>query len=194
MDKKNKYNAIVIGVSAGGFKTMPLIINGLKKNFLLPILIVQHIGADSGQNAYLSKLSSVCDLIVKQADDKEEIKPGYIYLAPPDYHLLIEKNKTLSLNIDEKVHYSRPSIDVLFETAAHAYQDKLLAIILTGASVDGTNGAKVIKKYGGSIIVQNPDEAISSIMPASVINNVDVDKILIIKKINKFLCDLFSEK
>ncbi len=184
-----KYKAIVIGTSAGGLNALQIILNPLPDDFALPILIVQH--RSPAPNDFLAlSLNSSCQLLVKEAEEKEDIKPGYVYIAPANYHLLIEQDKTLSLSIDEKVRYSRPSIDVLFETAAEVYQSALIGIILTGANNDGTAGLKKIKAYGGLIIAQNPATAESEMMPSSAIKANIVDKILSLTEITPFLVDL----
>ena len=118
---------------------------------------------------------------------RKKILPGTLYIAPANYHLLIEKDFTFSLNIDNKVNYSRPSIDVLFETAAYAYQDKLIAVILTGANSDGTDGMKTVKRHNGLTIAQNPKEAKNKEMPMSAIKKKVVDRVLSVNEINKLI-------
>jgi two-component system, chemotaxis family, protein-glutamate methylesterase/glutaminase len=185
--KKIKYKAIVIGVSAGGLKTLPKVIKGLDSGFPLPIIMVQHTVPENDFVSYIDYLRKTCTINIKVADEKEKILPGTLYIAPANYHLLIETDFTFSLNIDEKVKFSRPSIDVLFETAAYAYQDKLIAVILTGASDDGTDGMKTVKKYNGLTIAQNPEEAYAKAMPESAIKQKVVYKILYTSEINKLL-------
>src|SRR5690606_35205527 len=118
---------------------------------------------------WIDILDSMCFLRVKEADEKEKIKPGCVYIAPPNYHLLIEKNETFSLSIDEKVNYARPSIDVLFDSAAYVYYDQLIGVVMTGANHDGAMGLKKIKENGGMTIVQDPETAISRFMPEAAI-------------------------
>jgi two-component system chemotaxis response regulator CheB len=171
------YEAIVIGVSSGGMNAMKIIFALLPKEFSTPIIIVQHIGAHSG-NLWIEFINDKSHMVVKEADEKEKIEQGHTYIAPPNYHLLIEKNKTFSLTIDERVNFSRPSIDVLFESAAEAYKNTLIGIILTGSNKDGTNGLKRIHEHGGLTIVQNPETAESPFMPASAIAAFQPDHIL----------------
>jgi two-component system chemotaxis response regulator CheB len=171
------YEAIVIGVSSGGMNAMKVLFTQLPKGFRIPIVIVQHISARSN-NQWISILNDKSNLPVKEADEKEKIEQGAIYIAPPNYHLLIEKNKTFSLTIDARVNYARPSIDVLFESAAEAYKNKLIGIILTGSNNDGTLGLKRIKDLGGLTIAQDPATAESGYMPASAIGAMQVDHIL----------------
>ena len=183
------YEAIVIGVSSGGLKAMKSIFYHLPNDFNTPIIVVQHIGANS-DSQWIKILNDHCKLNVKEADEKEKIKEGTIYVAPPNYHLLIEKNKTFSLTIDERVNFARPAIDVLFDSAAEAYKNKLIGIILTGSSADGTAGLKKIKEYGGLTIAQDPKTAESPYMPASAIAAFQMDHILPLEGISDFLIKL----
>jgi two-component system, chemotaxis family, protein-glutamate methylesterase/glutaminase len=172
-----KYEAIVIGVSSGGMNAMKVIFSLLPKNFKTPFIIVQHIGKQSN-NKWIELINNTSNICIKEADEKEKIAQGFAYIAPPNYHLLIEKTKTFSLTVDERVNFSRPSIDVLFESAAEAFKNKLIGVILTGSSIDGTSGLKRIKECGGVTIVQDPATAESDYMPASAIAAIQVDYIL----------------
>jgi two-component system chemotaxis response regulator CheB len=171
------YEAIVIGVSSGGMNAMKIMFSLLPTDFNIPIIIVQHISPRS-DNQWITLLNDKSSLHIKEADEKEKIEKGKIYIAPPNYHLLIEKNKTFSLTIDERVNFARPSIDVLFESAAEVYKNKLIGVILTGSNNDGTEGMKRIKEYGGLTIAQDPETAESAFMPASVIAAMQVDQVL----------------
>ncbi|MEJ7586545.1 MAG: chemotaxis protein CheB [Ferruginibacter sp.] len=171
------YEAIVMGVSTGGMNAMKVVFSALPGSFSLPIIIVQHIAANS-DTRWIDFLNNHSHLYIKEADEKEKIEKGKIYLAPANYHLLIESDKTFSLTISERVNFSRPSVDVLFESAAETYREKLIGIILTGANTDGTAGMKRIKQYGGLTIVQDPGTAQSRQMPASAISAVTVDHVL----------------
>jgi two-component system chemotaxis response regulator CheB len=184
-----QYEAIVIGVSSGGMNAMKVLFSLLPKGFKTPIIIVQHINPHS-DNYWITLLNEKSNLFIKEADEKEKIKQGVVYIAPANYHLLIEKNKTFSLTIDERVNFARPSIDVLFESAAEAYKDKLIGIILTGSNNDGTNGMKRIKEYGGLTIAQDPKTAESGFMPASAISALQIDHILTLNGIIKLLKEL----
>ena len=187
-----KYEAIVIGASTGGLNALTEILAPLPADFRLPMLVVQHrLSSPDDLLAFI--LNESCQLRVKEADEKEPIKPGSVYIAPANYHLLVERDKTLSLSIDAKVCYSRPSIDILFETAADAYLSGLVGIILTGASHDGTAGLKKIKKDGGLTIAQNPTTAESEIMPLSAIRENIVDKICSLTEISSFLFHLSEQ-
>ncbi len=181
-----KYEAIVMGVSSGGLNAMKILFSLLPVNFGPPIILVQHISARS-DNQWINLLKGKTNLHIKEADEKEKIETGYIYVAPPNYHLMIEKNKTFSLTIDERVNFARPSIDVMFESAAEAYRDKLIGIVLTGSNNDGTKGIKRIQDYGGLTIVQDPQTAESPYMPASAIAAIKPDYILNLEDIIKLL-------
>lgn len=183
------YEAIVIGVSAGGMNALKVMFSILPKDFNLPIIIVQHISPRS-DNQWIKLLNDKSNLYMKEADEKEKIEHGIVYIAPPNYHLLIEKNKTFSLTIDERVNYARPSIDVLFESAAEVYKNKLIGVVLTGSSSDGTNGIKRIKECAGLAIIQNPKTAESHYMPASAIAAVKPDYILSLEDITDLLVKL----
>ena len=188
-----RYEAIVIGVSSGGMNAMKVMFSLLPKDFNTPIIIVQHISAHS-DNLWIKLLNDQNNLSIKEADEKENIEYGKVYIAPPNYHLLIEKDKTFSLTIDERVNFARPSIDVLFESAAEAYKDKLIGVVLTGSNNDGTNGIKRIQECGGLTIIQDPETAESSYMPASAIAVIKPDYILSLEDIIQLLIKLDKQK
>jgi len=168
---------VVVGVSSGGMEVLFAILPSLPKKFLLPIIIVQHMHAESDN--YLAKsLNDKSSLLVKEACEKEKLKPGVVYIAPPNYHLLIEKDRTFSLEVGERVNFSRPSIDVLFDSAVDVYGARLIGIILTGANYDGCRGLKRIKARGGMAVVQDPVTAEVSSMPVSALTLTEVDYIL----------------
>lgn len=169
--------AIVIGASAGGVKALIPLLQALPIDFAPAVLIVLHLPPEPP--SLLPQLfARYCKLPLKEAEDKESICSGTVYLAPANYHLLVEPEKTLALSVDEPEHYSRPSIDLLFESAAYAYRQRLLSIVLTGASVDGTRGVKIVRQLGGKAWVQNPDEAEARIMPASALAKAGADRVL----------------
>lgn len=181
-----RYDAIVIGVSSGGMNAMNIMFPLFPKEFKIPIIIVQHINARS-DSQWIALLNNKSNLRVKDVDEKELIEQGFIYIAPPNYHLLIEKNRTFSLTVDDRVNFARPSIDVMFESAAEAFKNKLIGIILTGSNSDGSKGIKRIKECGGLTIIQNPKTAESSYMPTSAIAAIKPDYILPLKEIMKLL-------
>ena len=163
-----KMEAVVIGASAGAGAALSQLLPPLRKEFPLPILIVVHVPADRPSN-FPKLLQAKCRITVKEAEDKESIRPGTVYFAPPDYHLLVEKERRLSLSNEEPVQYSRPSIDVLFETAADTYGKALLAIVLTGANQDGARGARAVSEAGGLVMVQIPESAEADMLPKSTL-------------------------
>ncbi len=177
-----RYEAIVIGVSAGGMNALSTILSGLPVDFALPIIIVQHMDPDSRD--YLPEhLDQKCNISVKEAEEKEKITKGVAYIAPPNYHLLVEEDRTFSLSVDDWVNYSRPSIDVMFESAADVYGRRLVGVVLTGANADGSAGLKKIKKAGGLAIVQDPATAHVDIMPKAAIAASRVDHVLPLEEI-----------
>lgn len=167
---------VVIGTSLGGLVALKTLLQRLKHNFPIPIAVVQHRHKNSG--SIIRDLLQVSTILpIREVEDKDEIRSGYVYLAPPDYHLLVESNY-FTLSIDEPVCYARPSIDVLFESAADAYGKQVVGIVLTGANQDGAAGAAAIKTKGGCLIVQTPATAESPVMPAAAIARTCPDWIL----------------
>ncbi len=183
------YQAVVIGVSAGGLSALEQIITALPADFCLPVMIVQHISKDY-PNYLVNHFTEKSKLPVTEGKDKEEIKDGTIYFAPPDYHLLLEPDKTFTLSVDDKVNFCRPAIDVLFKSAAEVYFDRLIGVILTGANSDGANGLLAIKQMGGLTIVQSPETAEVDVMPKAAIASTDVDHIIAVNRIGHFLATL----
>lgn len=191
---QTKYEIIVVGASAGGIEATKKFLAPLPTDFPLPIVIIQHMDQEA-DNVFLAQLlMESCPLKVKEVSEKESIRPGIVYITPPNYHLLIEEDKTFSLSVDPKVNWARPSIDVLFESAADVYGDTLIGIIMTGASSDGGNGLKKIKEHGGLTIVQDPKEAYSDFMPKTAIERTQVDYILHIKDISQLIINLSNNK
>jgi len=188
-----KYSAVVIGVSAGGMNALGQILPVLPKEFPLPVIIVQHISPQS-DTYMIQHFNRHSNITVKEADEKELIKPGVAYFAPPNYHLLIEEDHSFSLSTEERVNYSRPSVDVLFESAIDAYCSRLIGIILTGANNDGSKGLQKIKACGGLAIVQEPSTAEVSAMPEAAIKLSKVDHILKLEEIGPLLVKLSKEK
>jgi two-component system chemotaxis response regulator CheB len=164
----NPTEAVVIGASAGALGALSVILPALPAGFRLPLIVVVHVPSD--KRSMLAELfQAKCRIPVREAEDKEPINPGTVYFAPSDYHLLVETEKSLSLSSDEPVLFSRPSIDVLFESAADSYGSALIAIILTGANQDGAKGMRAVAEAGGITLVQNPDGAFASAMPEAAI-------------------------
>jgi two-component system chemotaxis response regulator CheB len=160
--------AIVVGASAGALEALSVILPALPANYRLPVLIVVHVPPDK-KIVLVELFRHKCRIAVHEAEDKEPIQSGNIYFAPADYHLLVEKDGSVSLSSDEPVLYSRPAIDVLFESAADAYGPDLIGIVLTGANEDGANGIRAIVAAGGTAIVQSPEGAFASAMPRAAL-------------------------
>jgi two-component system chemotaxis response regulator CheB len=185
----HKYEVVVLGCSMGGMSAMEQIFSVLPEDFPVPIIVAQHRYRTSGE-ALPSFLRRHSKLNVVDAVDKQWIHPGNVYLAPADYHLYVDRGGELSLSVDAAVAYSRPSIDVLFESAADAYLGGTVAVVLTGANADGARGAKRIKERGGFIVVQDPKTAESPEMPSAAIAATRVDRILPLNRIGPFLVEL----
>lgn len=160
--------AVVIGASAGGVHALLQVLPALPDDFSAAILVVVHI-PPRRDNALVALLAERCRLNVKEAEDKEPIVPGTIYMGPPDYHLLVESDGTIALSSDETVNHSRPAIDVLFESAADAFGDRLAGIIMTGANHDGARGLRAVCDAGGHAIVQAPATAEVAYMPEAAL-------------------------
>jgi two-component system chemotaxis response regulator CheB len=184
-----KYEAVVIGASAGGLYALSAILEALPVNFRIPVIIVQHRSKDE-RTLLEEVLAHKCRIRIKQADEKETIEKGIVYFAPADYHLLIERNRTFSLSCDARVNFSRPSIDVLFETASEVYKNKLLAIILTGANNDGAEGMRLVKEKGGTTIAQNPLTAQYPVMPKAALDTGSIQHVLDLREIRSFLINI----
>ncbi|MDE3016423.1 MAG: chemotaxis protein CheB [Pseudomonadota bacterium] len=183
------YEAIVIGVSAGGLQALKILLPVLPASFPLPIAVVQHIGerSDGFLATYLNQISKI---MVKEAEDKEPLCSGIAYLAPPGYHLLIEPGRIFGLSVDARINYSCPSIDVLFESAAHAFGESLIGIVLTGANADGAQGLKIIRAYGRRAIVQNPKTAEAAAMPQAALAATKADYVVDLEQIAPLLLRL----
>lgn len=185
------FELVVIGTSWGGLKAIEILLSGLPKKFPLAIAIVQHRQKNAGE--LLCELLQHHSLLpVLEVEDKQIIAPGHVYLAPADYHLLVEPGN-FALSTEAPVLYSRPSIDLLFESAADAYTSRAIGVILTGANRDGALGLASLKKRGGLAIVQDPTEAESSYMPTAAIAATQVDTILPLAKITSCLIELANK-
>ena len=181
--------AVFIGGSAGSlevlFRLLPLLMPEIK-----PAIIITLHRRSMGDSSLTDLLATKTLLPTREAEDKDLILPGHIYLAPSDYHLLIEKNRTFSLDDSEKINFSRPSLDVTFETAADTYSSHAVGIILSGANDDGTRGLIALKNSGGIVIAQDPLTAQMPLMPQHAINQVNVDFILDTVRIAHFINSL----
>jgi len=172
-----RIEAIVLGASAGSIRALSVLLSALPSDFQLPVLAVVHVPPDR-KNELSAVFARRCLRPVREAEDKEPIAAGTIYLAPPNYHMLIEGDRTIALSMDEPVHFSRPSIDVLFDSAADAYGPRLLAAVLTGANEDGAAGLRAVHEAGGLALVQDPATAPSPEMPLAALRAVPTAEVL----------------
>jgi two-component system, chemotaxis family, protein-glutamate methylesterase/glutaminase len=176
---------VVIGTSSGGLSALQVLLPGLGEKFPCPLVIAQHRGRDGvgGLREYMQKS---CPLPIEEPEDKAPIEPGRVYLAPHDYHLLVEKGH-FALSIDAPVWHARPSINVLFESAADAYAELAVGVILSGVGGDGARGLAVIKERGGSALVEDPATAAYPAMPQAALAATSVDRVLPLSEIAPFL-------
>ena len=181
---------IAIGTSLGGLNALSTLLAALPQALPVPIVIVQHRAVSTDGVGLADLLQQQTALKVVEAEDKIPLEPGTVYLAPADYHLLVESRGMLALSTDGPVRAARPSIDVFFETAAEAYGRALLGVLLTGASADGAQGLAAIKAQGGRAIVQDPATAECRTMPAAALAATAVDYVLPLAKIGEHLVTL----
>ena len=181
--------AIVIGASAGGVEALLNILTPLREGFGLPIVVVLHL-PDERRSHLAEVFARRVALPVLEASDKSRIEAGTLYFAAPGYHLSVEQDRSFSLSLEDRVHYSRPAIDYLFESAADANVPKLAAVMLTGANRDGAHGLAQVKRRGGLTVVQDPDEAQVATMPQAALDIHQPDHILTIRGIGRLLVEL----
>jgi two-component system chemotaxis response regulator CheB len=183
---RNRIDAVVIGASAGGVEALAVLLPALPAAFRPALVIVLHLPRER-PSLLVEIFGRRCALPVREAEDKEPIEPGTVYFAPPDYHVLVENCRQIALSADEPVHYSRPSIDVLFESAADVYGERLLGIILTGGNEDGAAGLHAVHQAGGITIVQQPDTAKVPLMAVSALQRGPADFVLPLEEIAEYL-------
>ena len=188
----NQGKLVVIGGSSGSLEVIMQILGRLPNNYPIPVLLIIHRGY-SADSMLLDLLGSKSNNPVREVEEKDKILPSFVYLAPADYHVLIEKDQTFTLDYSEKVNFSRPSIDVSFISAAMVYGERLTGILLSGANDDGSEGLKQIKEHGGYTIVQHPDEAMVSFMPLQATYKSDIDEQLVTDKISVYLTSLIPD-
>ncbi|GAM09061.1 putative chemotaxis protein-glutamate methylesterase [Geobacter sp. OR-1] len=194
MDRKGngRFRAVVIGVSTGGVEALKILLGGLQASYPLPILIVAHIASEAS-NGLALLLDDFCSVRVKEADELEEIVPGTAYIAPPNYHMQLERDGKITLSVDPPVNFARPSADVLFETAADAMGAGLIAVVLTGAGSDGSIGLKAVAAKGGTTVVQCPMNAVADSMPKSAAAVIKPDYVMPLERIPELLIQLAWE-
>lgn len=181
--------AIVIGASAGGVEALLTILSPLREGFRLPIIVVLHL-PDERRSQLAEVFARRVSMPVAEASDKTVVEAGTLYFATQGYHLSVEQDRSFSLSLEDRVHYSRPSIDFLFESAADAYGSRLAAVLLTGANRDGARGLAQVKHRGGLTIVQDPDEAQVATMPRAALELHQPDHILPIRGISRLIVEL----
>jgi two-component system, chemotaxis family, protein-glutamate methylesterase/glutaminase len=184
------YDLVCMGASWGGLKAVGQVLADLPEDFDLPVAIAQHRHRDSQAETLAELLQAKTDRPVLDVDDKMPIASRHVYVAPPNYHLLVERG-SFALSVDEHIQYARPSIDVLFETAAHAYGAGVIGIILTGANADGALGLARIKNAGGVALIQDPRGAARRTMPEAAIAATVADAVLPVEEIANFLYGLW---
>jgi two-component system chemotaxis response regulator CheB len=183
------YELVVVGASAGGLHAVRTLLRDLPADIGVAVAVAQHRSADSMRGSLESILQEQTRMHVLEAGDKDPIEPGHVYLAPPDYHLLVEPG-SFALSIDERVQYARPSIDVLFESAADAYRERVIGIVLTGSNEDGAAGLAAVKRAGGVAIVQDPGTADWREMPEAALKRTAADAVLPLEEIALFVYGL----
>ena len=183
--------ALIIGGSAGSLNVIISILPSIKSVLSFAIILVLHRKA--GRDLLSELLASKTEMVVKEIDEKEKIKPSHIYIAPPNYHLLIEEDRTFSLDASEKVNFSRPSIDVTFQSAAEVYKQNLVCLLLSGANSDGTDGLIKVKENGGTVLIQEPSTAVVSYMPQNAMDRVQADKVLEIDEMADYINRLIAD-
>jgi two-component system chemotaxis response regulator CheB len=183
---------VVIGASWGGLQALRAVLAGLPADFGAPVVVVQHRSADAHPTALRDLLGAVTALRVREVDDKCALEPGHAYTAPPDFHTLVDGDH-LELSVDAAVGHSRPSIDVLFETAAESFRDGCVGVVLTGANADGAAGLARIVELGGTGIVQDPESAERREMPRAALEAVPSARIVPLDAIAPALVELCAE-
>ena len=179
------FGIVVVGASWGGLQALTTLVSGFPNGFLMPVVIVQHRSRDS-TSALAELLQDVSPLSVCEVEDKAPIVDGHIHIAPPDYHLLVDRG-SFSLSTEAPLRYSRPSIDVTFESIAYEYNELAVGVVLTGANQDGSQGLKTIVARKGTAIVQDPDTAESPTMPRAALKAVPTATVLSIEAIAPYL-------
>ncbi|MFP5326011.1 MAG: chemotaxis protein CheB [Acidimicrobiia bacterium] len=185
-------DVVVMGSSWGGMNALTHVLAALPEGFSAPVVVAQHRHKSSKEGLLASLLVPVCKCPVLDADDKQAIEPGHVYIAPADYHLIVERGH-LELSVDEPVAYSRPSIDVLFESAADAYGSGVVAVVLTGANADGADGVRRVRERGGVTVAQAPETAERPEMPEAAIATGAVMHVLALDDIGHFLGSICTE-
>jgi two-component system chemotaxis response regulator CheB len=179
--------AVVVGGSAGAITALAQLLPALPSDYPVPVVVVVHLPAE-GPGGVVELFRHSCALAVKEAEDKEALAASTVYVAPQDYHVLVEKTGCLSLSCEEPVRYARPSIDVLFQSAADAYGRGLVAVVLSGANEDGADGVRAVCRSGGMALVQAPESAEMRAMPEAALEACPQARVLTVQEITESLC------
>lgn len=190
---RSRIRGIVIGASAGGVDALATVLPALPAGLRASVFVVLHLPRER-PSLLVDIFAPKCAMPVREARDKEPVEPGTIYFAPPDYHLLVDEGPTVSLSADDPVNHSRPSIDVLFLSAADLYGPDLVGVILTGANHDGAMGLEAIERVGGTTIVQCPDTAYAPSMSLAALGRVTTAAVLSLQEIAEFFRGLISSE
>jgi two-component system chemotaxis response regulator CheB len=193
MTRNARIEAIVIGGSAGALEALSEILPAFPAGFPIPIALVLHVPPNR-PSFLVEVIGARTALRVKETEDKEDLMPGTLYLAPPNYHVLVERRRCFSLSVDEPVHFSRPAIDVLFDSAADAFGPAVAGVLLTGANEDGAHGLMRIEEAGGMVIVQSPETAPVRTMPEAALRLLKCPHLLPLADIGAFLVRLGGDR
>lgn len=174
---RRRIDALAIGASAGGIEVLSQLLPALVRGTHLAVFVVLHLPRER-PSLLADIFAAKCALAVREADDKEPVRPGTVYFAPPDYHLMLDDGPQIALSSDEPEHHSRPSIDVLFESAADVYGRRLAGVLLSGSNDDGASGLARVQRAGGLVLVQEPSSARMPAMPESGIASCRPDHVL----------------
>lgn len=189
MSMNGPSHLVAVGASWGGLEALRVILSKLPADLDAAVVVAQHRSPESHPTAFRDLLGAVTRLRVCEAGDKDALHPGTVYIAAPDYHLLVDP-QSLSLSTDEPVHYARPSIDVLLESAAEAFRDRCIGVVLTGANADGAHGLARVVELGGTAVVQDPDDALRDEMPLAALASVPSARVAQASAIGSLLVEL----
>lgn len=184
--------AVVIGCSTGGLQALSAVLSGLRADLAVPVIVLCHRGQDDDGELLVELLGLQTSLPVREAEERQPVTPGVVHLAPAGYHLLVEADRHFMLSTDIRVRFVRPSVDVLFASAADVYAESLLAVVLTGANSDGADGLLQVRQRGGHALVQDPRDAEAPQMPLAALQRAGADEVLnlsgIAHRINECCC------
>jgi two-component system chemotaxis response regulator CheB len=190
---RRDHHLVVVGASWGGLDAIRIILQGLPAELDAAVVVAQHRSPESHPTAFRDLLGAVTRLKVCEAGDKDELQPGTVYIAAPDYHLLIDE-RTVSLSTDEPVQFARPSIDVLFESAAEAYRERCIGVVLTGANADGSRGLQRVVELGGTALIEDPETAKRDEMPRAAVAAVPRARVAPVEELAAIIVELCGQQ